>query len=254
MYASPSYDIEAGGVHHGLAGGPYEMSDKVAREIRFAFIRKVYGIICSQIALTFAVSLLFTVHDATRHWVQVNGDILLISAGVSAVVSLLVMTCNPGLTRRYPHNYLLLFFFTFCEAVTVGAVCSVYDPLLVLQALFATTIVVAGLTLFAFQTDYDFTSWLSAVSFFFWGVFAVGLLRVIFWRAMWIQIFACVLFAGMYGVYVLIDTHLLIKRGRISLDEDDYILAAVCLYTDIVGLFLELLRLLAILGGSEQRG
>lgn len=60
--------------------------------------------------------------------------------------------------------------------------------------------------------------------------FDVGLLRVIFWRAMWFQIIACVAFAGFYGMYILIDTHLLIKRGKISIEEDDYILAAISLY------------------------
>ncbi|CBZ56164.1 conserved hypothetical protein [Neospora caninum Liverpool] len=246
MYTS--YDVEAGGLP-----GSSEIGAKLAREIRFAFVRKVYGIICSQLALTFAVALLFSVHDATKHWVHTNGDILLLLGGLSGIGVLLAMICNPSITRRYPQNYILLLFFTLCESICVGAVCSVYDPVIVLQALLATTIIVGGLTLFAFQTDYDFTSWLGAASFLFWGVFALGLLRVIFWRAMWFQIFACVLFAGVYGVYILIDTHLLIKRGRVALDEDDYILAAVCLYVDIVGLFLELLRLIAILGGSEGR-
>ncbi|KFG64247.1 Nmda1 protein [Toxoplasma gondii RUB] len=245
MYAS--YDVEAG------LPASYEMNEKVAREIRFAFVRKVYGIISFQLAVTFAVSVLFTAHHATRQWVQTNGDSLLLLGGLSGIAVLLAMTCNPGITRRYPHNYFLLFFFTLCESVCVGAVCTFYDPAVVLQALLATTVIVAGLTLFAFQTDYDFTSWLGAASFFFWGVFALGLLRVLFWRAVWFQIVACVLFAGVYGVYILIDMHLLIKRGRISFDEDDYIFAALCLYVDIVGLFLELLRLLAILGGSEGR-
>ncbi|PHJ18804.1 nmda1 protein [Cystoisospora suis] len=252
MYASSPYDdLEAAG--RGGRTGSFVMDEKIAREVRYGFIRKVYSIISVQLAITFFTSLLFMMNQSMRTWVATNGDTLFILAGLSGIVVLLVMVCNPGITRRYPHNYLLLLLFTLCESLTVGAVCTLYDPQIVLQALLATVVVVGGLTIFAFQTDYDFTSWLGMTSFLFWGVFAMGLLRVIFWRAMWFQIVACVVFAGFYGIYILIDTHLLIKRGKISIEEDDYILAAISLYVDIVGLFLELLRLLAILGASDDR-
>lgn len=55
-------------------------------------------------------------------------------------------------------QFVFLSTFTLCEAVTVGAAVSQYDQLVVLQALAITTVVFLGLTLFTFQSKYDFSS------------------------------------------------------------------------------------------------
>ena len=49
----------------------------------------------------------------------------------------------------------------------------------------------------------------------------------------------------MMGIYIIYDTQLIVGEKSEKFSIDDYIFAAVCLYIDIVRLFLYILRILA---------
>jgi FtsH-binding integral membrane protein len=55
------------------------------------------------------------------------------------------------------------------------------------------------------------------------------------------------LFAG----YVLYDTQLIIGNKSNKFTEEDYILAAMNLYLDIINIFLEILKLLELIRGNN---
>ena len=58
--------------------------------------------------------------------------------------------------HSHPWNLLLLSTFTLLEAFTLGIVVAFYDNKIVIQALLITLGVFIGLTLFTFQSKYDF--------------------------------------------------------------------------------------------------
>jgi len=97
-----------------------------------------------------------------------------------------------------------------------------------------------GLTLFTFQSKYDFTGlgpWLfgGLVALFMTGLVAMFLP---FNRTMdlILAIGGCLLFSG----YVVYDTYIITKR----LSPDEYIMAAISLYLDFINLFINILRVL----------
>ncbi|CDJ52301.1 hypothetical protein, conserved [Eimeria brunetti] len=47
----------------------------------------------------------------------------------------------------------------------------------------------------------------------------------------------------LFSFYLVIDTQLIIRRGSVRLEEDDYIVAAVMIYLDVINIFISLLRL-----------
>jgi FtsH-binding integral membrane protein len=55
----------------------------------------------------------------------------------------------------------------------------------------------------------------------------------------------CGLGAVMMGIYIIYDTQLIVGEKSEKFSIDDYVFAAVCLYIDIVRLFLYILRILA---------
>lgn len=59
--------------------------------------------------------------------------------------------------HSHPTNMILLSVFTFFEAFTLGIVVGFYDQVVVLQAIIITLGVFLGLTLFTFQSKYDFS-------------------------------------------------------------------------------------------------
>ncbi|WWC72252.1 uncharacterized protein I206_106214 [Kwoniella pini CBS 10737] len=204
-------------------------------EIRLAFIRKVYSILFLQLVLTSVVSLGMSfpvVSDFTKQ----NSWIIWIPL-VGSMVSLFMVYWK---RHHHPANLILLGIFTLFEAMSIGFVTSMVEGRIVLQALFLTLGVFAGLTLFTFQTKFDFSSFAPFLFVGIWGLITASLVQIFLpFNAnvdLGIACFSTLLFAG----FVLYDTQQIMKR----LSVDEAILGALTLYLDFLNLFLSILRIL----------
>jgi len=204
-------------------------------DIRLAFIRKVYSILLVQLVATALVSLGMS-HPVVTGFMQQHGWIIWIPM-LGSFASLAGVYWK---RHQHPANLILLGLFTMFEAMMIGTVTSYYESRIVLQALFITMGVFVGLTIFTFQTKWDF-SYLGP--FLFAGI--MGLLTAtlvgIFlpYNAnvdLFIAGFSVLLFSG----FVLYDTQQIMKR----LSVDEAILASLTLYLDFLNLFLSVLRVL----------
>ncbi|OCH87039.1 UPF0005-domain-containing protein [Obba rivulosa] len=207
-----------------------------ALEIRQAFVRKVYTILFFQILATCIVGGIISQSTSAVLWVQQNPW--------AFYVPLFGTLINLGLLywKRHSHpiNFVLLSTFTVMEAFTLGIMVAFFDNEIVLQALLITLGVFLGLTLFTFQSKYDFSGmgpWL------FGGLVALlttGIVAMFFpFSRTTDLIFAiggCLLFSG----YIVYDTYIITKR----LSPDEYILAAISLYLDFINLFINILRVI----------
>ncbi|KDR75125.1 hypothetical protein GALMADRAFT_98318 [Galerina marginata CBS 339.88] len=205
-------------------------------EIRNAFIRKVYTILLCQIAATTLVGGIISQSPSTIFWVQTHVW--------AFYVPMFATLINLGLLfwkrHTHPWNFVLLSTFTLMEAFTLGVAVSFYRNVIVLQALLITIGVFVGLTLFTFQSKYDFSG---MGPFLFGSLIALcmtGLVGIFipFSRTMDI-IFAiggCLIFSG----YIVYDTYIINKR----LSPDEFIMGSISLYLDFINLFLNILRLL----------
>lgn len=55
----------------------------------------------------------------------------------------------------------------------------------------------------------------------------------------------CALGVIVFGIYIVIDTQLIIGGRRLEISMDDYVVGALILYIDIITMFLYLLQLLS---------
>ncbi|CAK0863366.1 unnamed protein product [Prorocentrum cordatum] len=143
-----------------MAAGYTEMSDnplvkEASQQARLGFVRKVYGITGAQLLLTAAISTPVSINLDKMDPASVST--VLMFSSVMTLVTMFSLVCCPEMARKVPQNYILLFIFTAFEGVLVGAVCSTYSTQAVVAALLATSIVVIGLTLYAWNTKSDFT-------------------------------------------------------------------------------------------------
>ncbi len=68
------------------------------------------------------------------------------------------MACCESVRRKAPTNYIFLGVFTACEGFMLGSIAAFYDTEAVMIAVGICAAVTLGLTVFAFQTKYDFTT------------------------------------------------------------------------------------------------
>lgn len=208
---------------------------QAGKAIRLAFLRKVYGLLTMQIFLTVIIAALFMFTPPIKEFVQKN-DWLMLFSFIGSIAVLIPLHIK---RKESPTNFILLTAFTAIQAYTIGVIVTFYSKTIVLEALLLTFLVLGGLTVYTFQSKRDFSSWYS-------GLFA-GLLILIVGGFMQIFIQSPIfeLFIGLGGallfcVFIICDTKLIME----TLSAEEYILATINLYLDIINLFLYILRIL----------
>lgn len=70
---------------------------------------------------------------------------------------MIALACCESVRRNSPMNFIFLALFTVAESFMLGCTSAHYDPDIVLMAVGITGAVCLGLTIFAFQSKWDFT-------------------------------------------------------------------------------------------------
>ncbi|KAJ1701228.1 hypothetical protein LUZ63_001007 [Rhynchospora breviuscula] len=211
-------------------------------QLRWAFIRKVYSILTFQLLVTVLVAAVFNFVPVIQNFFRTNAKAALGVMIGAFILEMIILFAMYFLKDRHPLNIFLLLLFTISTSICIGIVCIYSSGKLVLQAAVVTVLVFLALTLYTFwaaKKGYDFN---------FLGPFLFASLLVLCIFSI-IQIFfplgktlstviagvAVLIFCG----FIIYDTDNIIKR----FDYDDYIIASLELYLDIINLFLYLLQI-----------
>jgi FtsH-binding integral membrane protein len=224
--------------------------NQISLELRLGFIRKVYGILAAQLALT-VLFCLFSMNSEAFVKFQIQNSWLFILCLILAIALPIVIVCFETTMRTVPNNYIILGVFTLAESYLVSFICALSQPNLVLMAAIMTLAMVIALTLYAFNTKTDFTMQGGAL-FIFGCAFMMLCLFGIFTQNKMFHVILCVIGIIFYGLYLVYDTQLIIGNKANMIEMDDYILGAFILYTDIVYLFLRILELLQLMNSSSE--
>ena len=148
-----------------------------------------------------------------------------------------------GVARKVPTNYILLLIFTLCQAFAFAFICSAYTGTSVMAAAGMTAGVTIVLTLYALCTRTDFTAKGGAFCVLAFAVSMLCFMSIFMsFVSWWHPVLSCILVV-FYGLFLIYDTQLIAGGGKYSLGLDDYIVGALIIYVDIMGMFLELLKL-----------
>lgn len=205
-------------------------------DIRHAFVRKVYAILTVQLVATAIFSAISFFSESFKIWIQTNSWMLL----VSLFGSLGFLFATYWKRKSYPTNLLFLSGFTLLEAYTVAVATSFYDSRIVLEAVVITGGLFVGLTLFACQTKYDFSSWYSYLYGALWLLIIFGFVAAFFPTNSAVELVYSGIAALLFSAYILVDTQLIMRKVHV----EEEIAAAISLYLDIINLFLAILRIL----------
>ena len=218
-----------------------DLDFEISKNIRKAFICKVYGILGYQILLTSIIVILALFSSSLQNYMTTHIGMYYICCLV-ALICLFLPLCSPDIFRTVPTNYIVLTVFTLSYSWMIATVTCFYTPSSVITALFLTFVTVVSLTIYAWRTKKDFTV--------FGGTLFTALVLLFFSSIIYLFIripllHLLITYGGLilFAIYLIYDTQLLIGSGKVSFSEDDYILAAINLYLDVVILFLKILSI-----------
>lgn len=177
-----------------------------------------------------------------------NSPGLAITCCFGSVTFMCMIICCFG--RKAPLNFILLMLFTACEAYMIAGLTAQYDKNTVLMAGSTTALVTVSLSIYAMTTKTDISVFMAAVFVLYLAMMPITIMSFFLWNIPGMYIFYNVLGLIFYSLYLIIDTMMICqsaqlqkKHGYSMITYDDYIIAALQLYLDIVMIFVYLLQL-----------
>uniref|UniRef100_A0A0D9XTL7 Uncharacterized protein n=1 Tax=Leersia perrieri TaxID=77586 RepID=A0A0D9XTL7_9ORYZ len=240
-------DPEMGGVVAGVekaaaaaaaaAVGKKKVAEEEDPRLRWAFVRKVYCILAIQFAVTAAIAVVaWAVRPIPRFFA--TGSLASWLVYLAILLSpLFVLWPMLKYRERHPVNLILLGLFTLCESLGIAVCSSTFFGKVVLQAAILTAVAVIGLTLFTFwaaDKGYDFSFMVPFLAASLLVLLAYLIIQICFplGRAS-MTMYGC--FATVvFSAFIVFDTHQLIKRHTYN----EYVVAAISLYLDVINLFM----------------
>ena len=211
--------------------------------LRNGFIRKVYAILFMQFAVTSIFCMIFCLNQKAQDWCKTPTAYAFMWANLAVlIITEIALICCEGVRRKHPLNLIVLGVFTVSMSFFVGIVASTYEPEAVLAAAGTTALIVLALTLFSFQTKWDFTGsapylFVILVIFLIFGIFAS------IFRNEVVNIVYASLGVLIFSMYLVYDTQLLIGGKKYQISEEEYVFAALTIYIDVIQIFLYLMEL-----------
>lgn len=203
--------------------------------IRLGFLRKVYGILSVQLLATTLVAAVCLFNEPVQQFVQHNSWMMMVSL-IGTFASLFALMWK---RQETPTNYILLAVFTVMEAYAVGVIVTLYEVSSVIEAFILTLAVTAGLTAYTLQTKRDFTVHYGCLFSLLWVLILAGFMQLFFPGDLMERGLA-VGGAVLFSFFIIVDTQMMMHK----LSPEEYMLAAINLYLDILNLFLHILRML----------
>lgn len=219
-----------------------ELHGNSLKNDRKGFIRKVYSLLSIQLSFTFIFIGIIVGVPVLREGIKETLGLFYASLIITIVLIVAIM-CFKKVARKYPINYIALFTFTIFESYILAFVSSYYNPYIVLSAVILTFVVTISLTIYAFKTKSDFTVCGGVLVSVSTSLIMFGIL-LIFFHPFYIHMIFCEIAIVIYSVFIVYDTQLIAGGRYNEISFDDYVIGALMLYVDIVGLFIYIMSLL----------
>jgi modulator of FtsH protease len=210
---------------------------------RATLVRRTYGLVFLSVITTILGSAFAFTQPAVMDASAQHPFIMMI-----ALFAPLIMAQRAA--REFPKNIILTFLFTFIEGIFIAPFLLLAErnaPGVVSQAAILTFAAFGVLSLYAVVSRRDFSAWGSFLMVGLFVLFAAIILNAFVGSAaggLWIAAVGVMIFSGL----LVFDTWRLLRSGAYG--QDDYVLAAVAIYLDLLNMFI---FILSLLGGGRRR-
>ena len=218
------------GISYGAMTAPVRTGAERATLVRRTYLLVLAGVITTVLGCAFAMSQPGLMGLVARH------PILTFLATLAPLMGAQLFR------RQFPLNIGLTLVFTLIEGVWISPLVYVMEqqqPGVASQAALLTLSTFGVLTAYAFVSRRDFSAWGSFFVVGLWVLIGTSLLNLFFQNqtaSLWIAGATVLVFSGM----LVYDTW----RLRNQYGPEDYVIAAVQIYLDLLNLFTAILRLL----------
>lgn len=220
-----------------------DLDKELTGAARAGFIVKVYSIVATQLVATAVFVCMACWSPAYSEFARTHMAVY-ISSIIISLICLYALGCYKQIARRVPLNYTLLAVFTICEGYSVSCITNLYTPETVAIAAILTAVTVVALTCYAISRGSQDLTYMGGLLVILFFVMITGFILQFFIRNRVLEILIASCMVIVFGIYIIYDTQMICGGDRaVQFSTDDYMMAAMVLYIDILQMFLELLRI-----------
>jgi FtsH-binding integral membrane protein len=213
---------------------------------RATLVRRTYGLVFVGVVVTLFGAAFTTTQQSLMNAVAAHPFI-------TAICWFIPLMMAQSQARSYPRNIILTLLFTFIVGIWLAPMLVVYakmQPGVLAEAGLLTFSTFGVLTLYAVFSRRDFSAWGGFFTVGLWVLIATMLIGFFFPSmgaagSMWIAGGGVFVFAGL----LVFDTWRITRSGQFG--DQDYVIAAVTIFLDLLNLFLFILSLVS--GGDRRR-
>ena len=219
-----------------------KQKEEINYKIFKGFLYKVYGIISVQLLITLIVILIFqneSINSYFKNRPTLTGFLDFISS-IGFIATLIVLILKKDLSKQVPYNYISLFIMTFFLSIMCAFFSLSFTKDSVVFCIFLTLISSVAISIYAY---YSTINWGIVLALIIVALSqCIGFLFMLFLlRNSFLEKVLCFLGTLLFGVYLVYDTQVIMKKFGETYGVDDYIYAAIQLYLDIINLFMAIL-------------
>ena len=211
--------------------------DKLERK---KFIKKTLGLFFFGILTTFGSCLAFKyVPNSINFIYSEAGEALTILSLVTTGITMFVTMCCSKLLRKKPVNYIIYILFVLSVSWNVGISTHYFSNDIVLATVGTTCGITFSLLLYSVIITTDFTDYIEYFLVMLFGVIFMSIINYFLTNTV-LQIILSGVGCVLFSLFIVYDMQMIVGQKHIKHKYflDDYILAAMSLYLDVINIFL----------------
>lgn len=215
---------------------------------RIKFIRKTFCLFFLSIFTTLSICLSFKYVNIIKNFLLSDQGLFL---GPISLVTLFTLTftiiCNDYLLRKYFIKYIIYFLFTLSLSCILGISIIYSSSNLLISSIIITTGNISMLILYSLITTNYFTGYLEYYISFI-NIILLGAIFNIFFNNSIFQLVIICFGCFIFSIIVITDLQMIFgqKHIKYKFSTDDEVLAALCLYLDIINIFIYIFEILIL--------
>ena len=233
-------------IENGISNGNTVVNnvpEEISLLIRMGFIRKVYGIVLSQLLMTFFITCFSFIENVRNFFILYNWIIFI--GLFFLLIVFFILGFKKNLAKKVPINYILLVTFTISVSIILLNICAYYNTEKVLIAWSGTIVMSFTIIIMSFFLKVKFKIIYGLImitlgALLFFGILSLFTLVIYKTNSYLIYGIYCTIGAILYGLYLVIHTQMLVDN-KLDIDPDQYIFASLQIYLDVVMIFIYLL-------------
>lgn len=214
------------------------------QSIQFGFARKVLALVGIQLMITLGAVCLSVFVTPFAEFQQ-KTSWLFFTVFVLLIVLMIVIFYSRRITKRYPYNYMLMFLFVLLMSYVVSALASFYEPTTVVLAVFTCAVLTLSLMLLTLIVSTKKLMFCALGGILICIPLILCMFFFLFLDITIAHTIYCLIGTIIYGCYLVFDLTMIMKpqKNKYSLGPDDFVIASLLIYIDIVMIFLFILSL-----------